>query len=297
MEANEIHERIINILREKGPSLPIHVAKELEMSSLFISAFLSELSNQRRVRMSHLRVGGSPLYYLENQEELLEPYHKYMHPKEAETFLLLKKKKVLKDSEQEPATRVALRSIRDFAIGFKVNEEIFWRYILVSEKEARELLSPRKEKVEREEEKKKEEKKEEKIRKKVEKVREKEGNEFKNPLVIQAERSKKQKPKSNFVLKVIDFIRKKGLEIVEELDYKAREYNCKILIKSELGNIIFLTQAKDKKIISETDLKKLLSNAQSIPLPAFILYTGDISKKAKEYLREYGSILKAKKIM
>ena len=108
---------------------------------------------------------------------------------------------------------------------------------------------------------------------------------------------KKEKLKSEFVQQVISFINERGLQIVEENDYKAKEYNCVVQIRSELGLISFLTQAKDKKRITEGDFEKLLSNAQSIPLPAFMLYTGEISKKAKEYLREYGSVLKAKKIV
>ena len=116
MQTNETHNKIIEVLKSKGPSLPIQIAKELSLSSLFVSAFLSELTNEKRIRVSHLKVGGSPLYFIEGHEEKLEPYYKYLHPKEAETFLYLKKNKILKDSEQEPATRVALRSIRDFAI-------------------------------------------------------------------------------------------------------------------------------------------------------------------------------------
>ena len=77
---------------------------------------------------------------------------------------------------------------------------------------------------------------------------------------------------------------------------KAKEYNCIIQIKSELGPVNFFTQAKDKKTINENDLRKLLSTAQSIPLPAFIIYNGEISRKAKSYLDNYNSILKAKKI-
>ena len=73
MDANETHEKILDVLKEKGPSLPINIAKSLEMNSLFISAFLSELSSQNKVKISHLKVGGSPLYFLEGQEEKLEP--------------------------------------------------------------------------------------------------------------------------------------------------------------------------------------------------------------------------------
>ena len=281
MDVNETHEKIINVLKEKGPSLPINISNKLDISSLFISAFLSELLNEKRIKISHLRVGGSPLYLLAGQEQQLESYYKFMHPKEAETFLLLKKEKILKDVEQEPAIRVALRSIRDFAVGFKIGEDIYWRYILIPETEINEIINnkiPSQKKLINKKENKKEEI----------------NSEFKNPLVIKI--IKKKKPKSEFISKVIDFMNKSGFEIIEEKEYKTKEYNCVIQIKSELGVIDFLTQAKDKKTISEIDLRKLLSNAQSIPLPAFMIYTNEISKKAKEYLRKYKSILKVKRI-
>jgi hypothetical protein len=305
VEVNETHEKIISVLREKGPSLPIKLSKDIDMSSLFISAFLSELANQKRVKITGLKVGGSPLYYLEGQEEQLEPYHKYLHPKEVEAFLILKERKVLKDADQDPPTRVALRSLKDFSIGFKINEQIYWRYILVSESEAKELLQPKTptkktpEKIISQNQSLKKQIKEmpNKAIVTISKQSSESPNEFQNPLVIPTpEQSKKQKPKSEFSKKAIEFIKNNNLEIISEKDHKTKEYNCIIKINSQLGPLKFLTQAKDKKTISETDLKKLLSIAQSIPLPAFILYTGDISKKAKDYLRMYSSILKAKKI-
>jgi len=298
MEINETHEKIVNIIQEKGPSLPIQIAKKLDISSLFISAFLSELSKQKRIKISHLKVGGSPLYFIEGQEEQLEPFYKYLHPREAEAFLLLKKNEILKDSEQKPAIRVALRSIRDFSIGFKKQDEIFWRYFSVPEIEITKTLEPEKEK---EEEKPKPTSKPipkpttkstPKPKKSI--IKSKKSTDFQNPLIIK-EKPKKQKTKSEFVENMIEIL-KNRFTIIEEKDYKAKEYNCIIQIKSELGTINFLTQAKDKKSISETDLKKLLSNAQSIPLPAFLLYTGKLSKKAQEFAQTYSSVLKIKKI-
>ncbi len=121
--------------------------------------------------------------------------------------------------------------------------------------------------------------------------------EFENPLIIKKEvKSTKEKPKSPFVLKVISFINKNNLKIIEEIEFKAREYRCIVEANSQLGSIKFFTEAKDKKIISEIDLKKLLSDSQKIPLPALVLYTGSISKKADEYIIEYSSILKSKRI-
>ena len=304
VNTNQTHENIIEAIKKRGPSLPIQLAKELQMSSLFVSAYLSELAKEKRIKISSLKVGGSPVYFLNDQQEQLEPFYKYLHPKEAETFLILKDRKVLKDSDQDPATRVALRSLRDFSAGFKINDQIYWRYILISESVAREILQPKK--TEQKEPKieitENQDLNQKPIMTSPKQIQEKESvneniNEFQNPLVIkQKETPKIQKPKSEFIKKAINFLNQNNLKIIEEKDYKSKEYNCIIQINSQLGNIKFLTQAKDKKTISETDLKKLLSNAQSIPLPAFLLFTGTISKKAQDYLRQYSSILKAKKI-
>ncbi len=133
----EAHAKIIDILRKKGPGLPIQIAREVGMSSLFISAFLSEMVDSKKVLVSAMKVGGSPLYYLQGQEEKLEAFKQYMHPKEAEALLLLKNNLILKDSDQEPAIRIALRSIRDFAFSFSVNDQLYWRYFTVPEFEAR----------------------------------------------------------------------------------------------------------------------------------------------------------------
>lgn len=317
VDAVQVKNRIVEFLKTRGPSLPIQIAKAANMNSLFISAFLSELGDDKRIKISFLKVGGSPLYFLEGQEADLEKFCNYLHPKEAEAFFLLKKNKVLKDSEQDPAIRVALRSIKDFAIGFRNNEEIYWRYAQFPESEVSEKFflkeTPVKEIAkEVSKEIKKEEVKEvqaeilaEKIEKPIVKraykprvyKEKKEKEEFQNPLVIKKiEKPKKEKPKSEFVLKVIDFINKNQFEILEEKEYKAKEYKCKIRINSDLGHIDLLTLAKDKKIISDSDLRNLLSESQSIPLSAFMIYTGNLNKKARDYIGKYSSILKAKKL-
>ena len=316
MNPEETHERIIGVLKEKGPSLPMNLAKALSISSLFISAFLSELTNQKRIEVSNLKVGGSPLYYMRGQEEKLEEYYTYLHPRESEAFLLLRDNKVLRDSHQDPATRVALRSIKDFSVGFKMGDEIYWKFVSVPQSEVDTILNGDKKEVVQEKNVEEVEQKveslspepppkdsgNEQLKKNIEVEKPKEivvvkevNNEFHNPLVVRDEK-KKEKPKSDFVETVVNFITGKGLEIIDEKDYKAKEYNCVVRVKSELGPISFLTQAKDKKTITEGDFKKLLSNAQAIPLPAFMLYTGEISKKAQDYLKDYSSVLKAKKI-
>ena len=212
MDPVETHEKIIGVLNEKGPSLPINIAKVLEISSLFISAFLSELTNQKRIQVSSLKVGGSPLYYMRGQEEKLEDYYKYLHPREAEAFLLLREHKVLKDSDQDPATRVALRSIKDFSVGFKMNEDIYWRFVSVPKEEVNAILNGNvvEEKVQEVVEEKIEEKIEKNNSEMVEpvvkeiKIKSESDNKFNNPLVMDKEIRKKEKPKSK--VKKYDFV-------------------------------------------------------------------------------------------
>jgi hypothetical protein len=137
-DAAQIKEKILSILKFKGPLLPVNIANEMDMTMLFASAFLSELFSDKKIKMSYMKVGSSPLYFLSGQEPQLERYSNYLKSKEKDAFMLIKEKRILKDSEQEPAIRVALRSIRDFAIPLRKNNETYWRYFTIPESEFKE---------------------------------------------------------------------------------------------------------------------------------------------------------------
>lgn len=134
-DASKIRERILSILRMKGPTLPVYISQEVGISMLFASAFLAELLSEKLIKISNMRVGNSPIYYLSGQEQQLEKFSNYLKSKEKEAFLMIQEKKFLKDSEQSPAIRVALREIKDFAFPFKRGDEVFWRYLTSRESE------------------------------------------------------------------------------------------------------------------------------------------------------------------
>ncbi|PIN89636.1 hypothetical protein COU57_05835 [Candidatus Pacearchaeota archaeon CG10_big_fil_rev_8_21_14_0_10_32_14] len=142
-DTSQLKEKILSIMRRRGPSLPIHVSSEIKLSMLFTSAFLSELYSEKKVKISSMKVGTSPLYYIPGQEGSLENYSQYLRSKEREAFDLLKSHKILKDNELHPPIRVAIRSIKDFAIPFKDSEtdELWWRYINVPDDEAYNLFN------------------------------------------------------------------------------------------------------------------------------------------------------------
>src|SRR3989338_9100838 len=140
MTGNLITDRVKQLVRMRGPLIPSQISKEIGTNILMASAILSELSSKGEVKISNVKVGGTPLYYVQGQEQKLQNYTSNMHQKEKEAYELLKERGVLKDTILEPVIRVALRQIKDFAKPIEVNTdgniELFWKWYLLSNEEA-----------------------------------------------------------------------------------------------------------------------------------------------------------------
>jgi len=137
-------EKIVQLIRIKGPVVPSQLVKEIGKDTLMVSAMLSELVSNNVLKVSALKYGSSPYYLLPGQEGRLEQFSDKLGEKEKKAYLLLKEKKVLRDNILEPIIRVALRKIKDFAMPLSVksngNEEIFWRWFSITDTEAAELI-------------------------------------------------------------------------------------------------------------------------------------------------------------
>ncbi|MBU0957907.1 MAG: hypothetical protein KKF56_03820 [Nanoarchaeota archaeon] len=145
--------KILEILKTRGPCLPVHVANETGLSMLFSSAFLSELLGDKQITISNLKVGGSPLYYIPHHKSQLENFTKHLEEKEQEAFQKLKEKQVLNDESQIPPIRVALRNIKDFAYSLEHKGKLYWRIYSIDENKAKEIIEKAKERINTEEKK------------------------------------------------------------------------------------------------------------------------------------------------
>jgi hypothetical protein len=134
-----VDEDILSLMRMRGPLLPADVAKHVKTNILIGSAYLSELASRKKIKISSLKVGGSPLYFLQGQEEKLEEFASNLNEKELRAFEILKEQKVLRDTHLTPLMRVALQNIKDFAVPLTVTfdnkKENFWKWHLTSESE------------------------------------------------------------------------------------------------------------------------------------------------------------------
>ncbi len=319
-DAEQIKERIVFFLRKRGASLPVHIAKEIQANSLFTSAFLSELYSEKRINMSDMRVGSSPVYYLPGQNYMLERFSEHLKSKEKDAYILLKEKKFLRDEGLHPAIRVALRAITDFAIPFHRNSKIYWRYYLVPEAEFTEeaVLQIVQIPLENKEEKPAsvlEVKKVEPIAEKIEIIINPETHEDAHKLTpltepiteIKPEKkpekkeTKKPKPKpkkanadkkeEGFFNKVKEYLSKKSIEILDIEGIKKDELVLRI--KKEKKEELLI--AYNKKKISEDDIIKAHKKAKEADLPYSILNLSGIPKKMQETidaLRDISSIEK-----
>lgn len=316
---NQTKDLIITFLRARGPSLPVHIARDVNTSPLFASAFLSELYNEGKIKMSQMKVGSSPLYYLPEQLFMLENFSEFLNNREKEALALLKKEIVLSDEQQPPVIRVALREIKDFAIGFHIRidgeQRLFWKYFKATETEVKSILSERyeqKKKMEKQEhqEKHKEiekthEKQSEKIAEKTEKATEKHVEKIKEKIKemevikpeIKKEKEKKQKIiESEFTRKIKEYFAAKDIEVLQIIEEKKKEFIAKVRIDTLFGKQEFYLIAKDKKKVKEEDLTHVLYKAQNEKMPALFMAPGDIDKKALDTMKDWRNLVKFEKI-
>lgn len=140
----DYRDTIIRLISMKGPVLPAHINRDLKRDLIFTAAMLSELVDSKKLKLTRLKVGGSPLYYLPGQEHRLQYFTKNLHEKEQKAYELLRQNRVLADREQEPVIRAALREIKDFAVPLEVTVNgittLFWKWSLLPQPEAETLI-------------------------------------------------------------------------------------------------------------------------------------------------------------
>lgn len=301
INVEEVKVQILKTLDMVGPSLPIQIAKTTGLSPMFASAILSELVGAQKVKMSKLKYGSTPLYFIPGQEQRLENFaDENLSAGEKVAYHKLKEEKIIDDIKQEPAMRVALRSINDFAVPIRFQDKIIWKYKFISNEEAKDILDQRfngKEKpevkVEKEIPVEKEPEIEEEVvieRPKVKLIPEKE--EVEEPRVKTIKTKKKVETTNEFLVEVKSFLDKKDIELVKEIESKKKDVTAIIRINSDLGKISFLLIAKDKKKLNLTDLTMAYQKAITHKMPCYLLSRSESSRAIEDFLEEHKNLLK-----
>ncbi len=310
-------DRILQYIGSIGPTTPSKIAKVINTDTLLASAHLSDLASQKKVKISSVKIGGTPLYYLPGQEERLYQFAQgNINPKDHEVLEMLKVQRVLREVELELLPRVALRGLKDFAIPFNVTiggqTELFWKFYLVSEAErdqmVKQMLTPVEEK--REEGRVELPMSEaqgaaagvqeevtfgvtqiglggehiEKQRSLVEQEGEIRG--YSEKVGQRAKPKRKRVVVAETFLEDIEDHFKKLKIIIEQKETvkKNGELNLFVKVPSVVGTIRYFCKAKNKSKCDEKDLSLAYMEAQIKKLPLLFLYTDELAKKAQEML-------------
>jgi hypothetical protein len=295
-------DKIISFLRMTGPTLPAKVAKCIDSNILIASAYLSELSSQGKIKISHLKVGGSPLYYLPEHKDKLQNFLHNFNPKDQQTLNLLKENKILKEKNLDLLARVSLRKIKDFAVPLNISlnnqKELFWKWYLITDSQAVEIiksqLSPRPESKPESHPPVKQNLLQEKTAPPTavppSEIKEKPVSTEKPKKHLLQKLKEKLKPRrksvpDSFFPKIEAFFTKKEIKIeVKETLRKNAEMNFIINVPSVIGRTTYFCKTKNKKRCDERDLSAAYMEAQSKKLPLLFIYTNELTKRAQEML-------------
>ena len=287
-------ETILSFIKAKGPVIPVQVSKEIKDSILMASARLSELLGAKKIRISSLKVGGSPLYYLSGQEEMLQSFAGNLSHMEKKAYDLLSQSKVLQDSAQEPAVRVALRQVKDFAVPLNVTyndkKEVFWKWYIFGNSEAESIIKETLSKAP--------------VQKQVNEepalplstgytekkaIDEKPASSESQKILLRKEAIKKPKQleDKSHEKRAINFFASNKILVIESIEAKKSSDSSFIVeLQTSIGSIRYFCKFKGKKSINDADLSSALVQAQSKNLPLLFLGSGVLTKKAQEMLNK-----------
>lgn len=287
---------VLEFVRLKGPCLPNDIKKQLGSDTMIIGAILSELLAGRKIFVSTLKVGGSPLYYFPGQEFKLQQFNQYLNEKDRAAFELLKTKRVLRDSQLTPLMRVAVRSIKDFAKALEVNvgqqKEIFWKWYLlpndIASDEIRSLVGARTEASRASVEKADgtaEKPMAVRVPEKPAIMHESKPARDEQKHLVQEKKAEPKKASSEFLDEINEYFSENKIEVLETNSIKkSSEIDFVIRIPSPVGSLRYYCKARSKKKLNHADLSAAYVSGESKKLPILLLIKGELNKKAEGML-------------
>lgn len=317
MAGNLITDRVKQLVRMRGPVIPSQISKEIGTNILMASAILSELASKNDVKISSVKVGGTPLYYVPGQEAKLQNYLSSLHQKEKEAFEQLKSGGVLLDTGLDPATRFAMRQLKDFAKPLEVSADseayLFWKWYLLPNEEAEATIK----KILGLTEETQAETKEQPLLATIEPVGTQttiiqqptastlaQAASQQRPVqtslpVSETPKQQARKPASpkapipsalEFAKIANEFFAKNNIDIESENTPSKSEAEYTVLLPSPVGKLRYYCIAKNKKTCTDSDISSAIVQGQLKKLPVLLLTKGEITKKAQQLLsKEIGA--------
>ncbi|MDP6845763.1 MAG: hypothetical protein QF460_02305 [Candidatus Nanoarchaeia archaeon] len=266
-------DKIIEFIKENGPTLPVQVVSKIGGDSFIANAYLSDLVDKKEILQSEERIGSVPLYYLAGQEDLLKKKLDELNlsSKTARNF---QKKKVVETPELESKREEFDRRLKKIE-----EEETHQRERKKGALEkARELIKKTVPKP-----------RVEVLRPKVELPKPIEVR----PKVVE-ERKVEIVEETTFSKRASEFLEKSSVEILKSENLTANSGAFIVRAPSSVGPLKFYVKLWSKKRLNKSDVAESYALALEKKMPVIILTNGTVAKTAKKYLREIGGFVRVR---
>lgn len=304
-------EQVLQMVKMKGFVVPSDLVRQFHSDTFIMGAVLSDLVHDKKLGVSTVKIGGSPVYYPPESKEKLLDLVKYLNEKDKATFALLQKQKVLSDTEQTPLVRVSLRALKDYAKPIEVTAnsqtKLFWKWYLATDEEVHETIkalllqqspaipslpqqpvmekpavpAPLQETTPKKKTPKIKPERQVRLAKPVETL---------VPIALAAPVAAvaplPQEPLDPFALTIQQFLQQKGISLINYHLLKKGEGEGLIDIPTPVGSVRYFFRAKQKKKCTEGDVATTYLAAQMKKYPALLLTSGEIPKKVTQRLME-----------
>ncbi len=273
-------EKILELIRKIGPIVPTDISKELGIDSYVASAIISEMVKDGLVLLTKKKMTTSPLYFILGQEEMVRNrLRNILKIPEINIIDFFSKNKLVSRDNLEPQQRYMVEELNDFIkpLILKIGGEdkVFYRHYSVSEADViekfnkwqQEVSGSPKPKVEYMEEQEKDEKEP------IEPTQSEEKNDF-----YADSASNKFFSKNDFDISEMIVVK------------KSAEYDFIVRQSSGFSQTFFVKYYK-KSSLSDSDISKAYTSAQSKKMPCIILTNGKVSKKAQELIISLGYMI------
>ena len=260
-------ERIVSILSEEGPLLPVEIASKTGLNSFLIKGYLEELMDEGKIKADKSRLGSDFIFYLPGQEDKID--NKQKESQDSINRINNYKKRIAESPE--------LR---------KKREEFLQRLKEIEEKEKKEQVTRNNV-----------EETEESIRVEPDENVEPRFEDKKPvPFIHKFKEKLTNSGEPFFIKKAEKFLADKGIEIIKINDEKKKSKELVAVVPSRLYAVKHLVIIKDKKKISKSDLALAYTKSLRLRLPVLFITSGKLTKTGEEYLTEAGEFLKVKKL-
>jgi len=275
-------EKIVEFIRENGPTLPVQIVSKTGGNSFVASAYLSDLVDKKEILQSEERVGSVPLYYLSGQESLLKEKIDELNlsVKTARDF---QKKKVVETPELDSKRKDFDRRLKQIEDGESYRREKKKSAL----DKARELIKKTVERPRIENPKIEVPKPSIPVAKLVERLK------------LDVPKPRVEKPvetigELSFSKRALGFLENSNVEVLKSEKLTDNSGSFIVRAPSSVGPLKFYVKLWSKKRLNKSDIAESYALALEKKLPVIILTNGTVAKTAKKYLGEIGGFVRVK---